>query len=358
MRVLITGGAGFVASSLCRYFRTLNSPVDVVALDNLRRRGSESNILPLRQLGVTFIHGDIRNPSDLEDLSGPFDLMIEASAEPSVHAGTGHQSPKYVLDSNLTGTLNCLEFARRRCGGVVFLSTSRVYAIPALRNIPLRESPTRFELGDISGIRGLAPEGINEDFPMIGSGYRSFYGSSKLASELLVEEYAVNYKLPAVINRCSVIAGPGQFGKTDQGIFTLWVAKHLMNSTLAYTGFGGQGKQVRDLLHPQDLFRLIQLQLPHLSALSGQTFSVGGGTTRSVSLSEYTAICQEITGQTIPIHPIKETAEVDIPYFVTDATRVKERFGWRPDIAPRQIVQEIAAWIRANEQMLRPIFIS
>ena len=113
----------------------------VVVFDNLHRRGSEWNVERLRSEGVTFVHGDVRNPADLEALDGTFDVLIEASAEPSVHAGIAG-SPRYVLDTNLVGALNCLEFARKRCGGLVFLSTSRVYSIEPLMQLPLVELST------------------------------------------------------------------------------------------------------------------------------------------------------------------------------------------------------------------------
>src|SRR4051812_4260946 len=122
MRILITGGAGFVGSSLATYFKKNDPSSSVVAFDNLKRRGSELNLAVFKELGIEFVHGDIRVLSDLEDLSGDFDLFIEASAEPSVLAGL-NGSPNYVLQTNLTGTLNCLEFARKRTRQMIFLST-------------------------------------------------------------------------------------------------------------------------------------------------------------------------------------------------------------------------------------------
>src|SRR6185436_10251785 len=113
MKILITGGAGFVGSSLAFAYKRESQSHTVVVVDNLKRRGSEINLPLFRHCGIEFCHGDIRNPNDLEDLGGEFDLFIEGSAEPSVHAGIS-SSPHYVLQTNLTGTLNCLEFARKR----------------------------------------------------------------------------------------------------------------------------------------------------------------------------------------------------------------------------------------------------
>jgi len=138
MKILITGGAGFVGGALAKFFRRDPTTDTVVVLDNLRRRGSEWNLDGLRSEGVTFLHGDIRNPADLEALDGTFDVLIDASAETSVHAGIAN-SPRHVLDTNLLGAVNCLEFARKRCGGFVFLSSSRVYSIEPLMQLPLVE---------------------------------------------------------------------------------------------------------------------------------------------------------------------------------------------------------------------------
>jgi CDP-paratose 2-epimerase len=301
-----------------------------------------------------FVHGDIRNPSDLEDLDGKFDVLIEASAEPSVHAGTSG-SARYVLDTNILGAVNCLEFARRRCGGLVFLSSSRVYSIEPMRKLPLAALSSRFDLDEGYYAVGVTGDGIAETFPC--NTHRSFYGASKLAAELICQEYAAQAGLPVVINRCGVIAGPGQFGKTDQGVFTLWVARHYFGRPLKYTGFGGQGLQVRDILHPDDLCELVGRQLHSWNLVSGRIFNVGGGRTGAVSLQEYTLLCQEIVGRQVPITKEPETSPVDVPWYVSNHGQVSKILQWRPSRSPKQIVVDIAGWIRDNAGSLEPILV-
>jgi CDP-paratose 2-epimerase len=350
--VLITGGAGFVGGSLAASFKGRHPAAHVVAFDNLRRRGSELNLARFRDLGIEFVHGDTRSPEDLGALGGNFDVLVEASAEPSVHAGLAG-SPAYVVNTNLVGTLNCLEFARARAGSFVFLSTSRVYSIGPLREIAIEEWPTRFEIAEAQRQPGVSLRGIAEEFPTHLP--RSLYGATKLASELLIQEYVETYGLKAVIDRCGVIAGPGQFGRVDQGVFTLWVARHLFGRPLTYTGFGGTGKQVRDLLHPLDLYSLIERQLELIERACGRVFNVGGGRAGSTSLRELTAVCEEVTGRSVPIASDGETSPVDVPLYVGDCARAQAAFGWKPERSVRDIVDDIASWIRANEGALKPV---
>ncbi|MBT3378005.1 MAG: NAD-dependent epimerase/dehydratase family protein [Lentisphaerae bacterium] len=356
MRVLVTGGAGFVGSRLCRLFRADFPKADIVAFDNLRRRGSELNVAEFPVHSIQFVHGDVRSSADLAALDGHFDVVVEASAEPSVHAGTGGESPRYVIDTNFGGTINCLEFARVRAGGMVFLSTSRVYAVSALRQIRLREEATRLVPEDDDQPPGFMEGGVTEAFPTVGRGSRSLYGTTKLASELFIEEYVAGYDFPAVINRCGVIAGAGQFGKVDQGVFTLWVARHLFGGGLRYTGFGGTGKQVRDLLHPRDLYALIRRQVDCLGDIRGEVFGVGGGVSGAVSLAEYTTLCQDATGMELPIGSVPDTSAVDIPHYVTNTRKVSGALGWRPQISPAEIVGEISTWLQENSEQLKPLF--
>jgi nucleoside-diphosphate-sugar epimerase len=221
-RLLITGGAGFVGSNLALLFREAYPDWHIISLDNLKRRGSELNLERLRRHGIHFCHGDVRNRTDL-DAVGRVDTIIECSAEPSALAGLDGDAA-YVVDTNLVGTVNCLELARRHQAELVFLSTSRVYPYEALNALPCRETATRFEWNLDRGCTGVSLQGVAEDFPLVGA--RTLYGATKLCAELLINEYVASYHLRAVVNRCGVLAGPWQMGKVDQGVAVLWVARH------------------------------------------------------------------------------------------------------------------------------------
>lgn len=346
--VLITGGAGFVGSQLAIAFRQAFPELRVTALDNLKRRGSELNLPRLAAADVRFCHGDIRCPEDLA-AAPEFDLLVDAAAEPSVQAGLAG-SPRYVLETNLAGTINCLEAARARGAAFLFLSTSRVYPIARLNELPYVEAETRFRWQPTVHRPGFSEHGIGEEFPLDGA--RSFYGASKLACEQLIQEYVHCYGMRAIINRCGVLAGPWQMGKADQGVVTLWVARHYFDRPLSYLGFGGGGKQVRDVLHVQDLCELVLLQAGSFERWDGRIYNVGGGNDASVSLQELTAQCAAETGRRVPIASVEETARADLRIYVTDTRRVANDFGWRPSRTVATTVRDICLWIHAHRESL------
>ena len=349
--LLVTGGAGFVGSSLALGLKRSRSDARVIAFDNLKRRGSELALPRLRAGGVEFVHGDVRVASDLAAV-GPVTTLLDCAAEPSVLAGVDGGGD-YVVDTNLMGTVHCLEHAARHGADLVFLSTSRVYPIAGLESLALVEADTRFELADEQPLAGASARGISEDFPLQGA--RSLYGSTKLCSELLIEEYRASHGLRCVIDRCGVISGPWQMGKVDQGVVVLWVAKHEYEGALQYIGYGGSGKQVRDLLHVDDLLELVELQLGRLNDFDGRTLNVGGGRPVSVSLQELTGLCRAATGKTIDIGAVPDNRSQDVPVYLSDCARLEAASDWRPSRGPDVIVEDVTRWIRENREELRPI---
>ncbi|OCR02055.1 3-beta hydroxysteroid dehydrogenase [Oscillatoriales cyanobacterium USR001] len=352
-RILITGGSGFVGSALGLGLAQRYPDWQITALDNLKRRGSELNLPRLKQAGIQFVHGDIRNPEDLDPAALQPDLILECSAEPSVLAG--YSSPGYVLQTNLVGTINCLELARQTHADFIFLSTSRVYPIAYLNALKFTETETRFQLLEEQSLPGASSQGISESFPLDKA--RSLYGSTKLASELLITEYAATYGLRTLINRCGVLTGPWQMGKVDQGIFAFWMAFHYFQKPLKYIGYGGTGKQVRDFLHIADLLDLIDLQIDNLEELKGEIFNVGGGVNNTLSLYETTRICQEITGHKVAIAPIPENRIGDIPIFITDSRKVMTSTGWQPKKDAKITLSEIYEWIDQFEGYIADVFV-
>jgi CDP-paratose 2-epimerase len=343
--VLVTGGAGFVGASLAIALLRRHPRWQVVVLDSLKRRGSELNLARLREAGVTFVHGDVREAADL-DAIGPIDVLVECSAEPSVLAGTDG-SPDYVVRTNLFGAYHCLELARRHGAGVVFLSTSRVYPFATLERLAFGETSTRYELSGVQPVAGASSAGITEDLPLIGP--RSLYGTTKLSAELLIAEYRETYGLRAVVDRCGVIAGPWQFGKADQGVFTYWMLAHVFDRPLRYIGYGGSGKQVRDLLHIDDLVDLVEEQIVELDRWDGMTVNVGGGRPGSLSLRETTELCRELTGRRIDVQASDEERPGDLRIYLSDCALLYGHTAWRPCRTPRDVLADTLDWISENE---------
>lgn len=346
--ILITGGAGFVGSNLAIKLKRKYPSCNIVSFDNLKRRGSELNIPRLKREGVVFIHGDIRNKEDFKNIK-KFDLMIECSAEPSVLAGV-NSSITYLLNTNLFGTLNCLEEVKKNKASLIFLSTSRVYPINLINNLDFVEEETRFVIKKEQKIKGISVNGIDEEFPI--DCYRSLYGATKYCSEIFIQEYIHSFGIKGIINRCSIITGPWQMGKIDQGVFVLWVASHIFNKKLKYIGYGGKGKQVRDFLHIDDLFRLIDIQINSIDKLNGEISNVGGGIENSISLLELTKICEEITGKKTKIGSQKETKPNDLKFYITDYSKINRLTGWYPVKGVNATISDIADWINKNKEVL------
>jgi len=349
---LVTGGAGFVGSHLALSLKRKDPNTQVTALDNLHRRGSELNIGRLKTEGVAFVHADVRSLGDLLAISPQPDLIVECSAEPSAQAGYGG-SPEYLVNTNLLGCFHCLELARRTKADFIFLSTSRVYPYRMLNGLQFTEQETRFALAAAQELAGASECGISERFPLEGA--RSLYGMTKLASELMVEEYADAYGFRFVIDRSGLITGPRQMGKTDQGIIALWMAAHYFRKPLRYIGFGGTGKQVRDFIHVDDICDLALEQIQNLDSYNGQVFNVGGGLAASLSLQETTRLCEEITGNHIDIASDSKTRPADVRIYVTDSRKLTSVRGWKPKRDARATLTGIFNWIRDEEDEIQSV---
>ena len=349
MRVLITGGCGFIGSTLALACRRVGW--DVVCLDNLMRRGSELLRERVCAAGAEFVHGDVRVPDDLTRAGRP-DVLVECSAEPSVLAGTRPDGAQYVVETNLTGATNCFEFARRQGCGVIFLSTSRVYPFDYLGRGQFREMPSRFEYA--GGLAGVSATGVSTACPL--DGRRSLYGATKLAAEFILQEYAHAFDLPAIINRCGLVSGPWQLGKSDQGVIAFWLARHQYNQPLSYIGHGGTGKQVRDVLHVDDLCDLLLKQISQVTSYRGEVFHAGGGAECSVSLCELSARCAALAGRRLEIAAQPVGRPADLAWYVTDNGTTGAAFDWQPRRDVDAVLGDIHRWMRENDLLARRIF--
>lgn len=349
MRILISGVCGFVGSTLARAFAEAGAALEVVGFDNFIRPGSETNRDALRQLGVKLFHGDLRTASDLEALPA-VDWVIDAAANPSVLGGTdGRSSSRQLVEHNLGGTINLLEYAKGHRAGFILLSTSRVYSIPTLTGLPLRTEAGAFHLDIASPTRmpaGVSAAGLDETFSTQAP--VSLYGATKLASEALALEYGETFGLPVFVNRCGVLAGAGQFGRPDQGIFAYWINAWLRRRPLKYIGFDGTGHQVRDCLHPRDLLPVLhqQFQAPRINT-EARVANFSGGIDSATSLRQLSDWCAEHLGShQVTADPAPR--QFDIPWLVLDSSRAGRLWNWRPITPPAALLDEIAAHARAN----------
>lgn len=348
MQLLITGACGFVGSELCLALQELLGDVQITGLDNLSRRGSWRNLPRLEERGIRVLQGDIRQAADLESL-GPFQWVIDAAANPSVLAGVdGKASSRQLVEHNLLGTVQMLEACKRWQAGFVLLSTSRVYSIPPLAQLAVEVRDQAFgpTAEALANTPGLSAAGINEAFSTAAP--VSLYGATKLASEALALEYGEAFGLPVWINRCGVLAGAGQFGKADQGIFAFWLHSWRERRPLRYIGFDGQGHQVRDCLHPHDLARLVALQLQAGDDPSKpRLLNVAGGAASARSLRQLSHWCSDRWGS-LPVASQAEPRAYDLPWVVLNPEGCHAAWGWQPHLSTTAILEEIAAFAQDN----------
>ena len=341
MKVLITGVCGFVGSSVAHALLEQDSALSIIGLDNFIRPGSETNRAPLRSRGVKLFHGDIRCQSDFETLP-PVDWVIDAAANPSVLAGVdGRTSSRQLVEHNLAGTINMLEYCKRAGAGFILVSTSRVYSIPPLSALAVEVVDRAFRPRfDGLSLTGLSPEGISEDFSTAPPA--SLYGTTKFASENLALEYADAFDFPIWINRCGVLAGAGQFGRADQGIFAFWINAYLRKRPLQYIGFDGMGHQVRDCFHPRDLAEMLRKQMSGAKSSAQRVQNLSGGVESATSLAQLSDWCSERFGRHEIGHDPTARA-FDIPWMVLDSSRAKDQWSWQPSVKIGDILEEIAS---------------
>ncbi len=330
MKILITGGCGFVGSNLAIFFKNNKIGTLINSLDNLSRGGSRLNLQRLKKKKIKNFKIDIANNKLVKRLPR-YDLIIDCCAEAAVE--TSKKDINKVFNTNLVGTLNVLKKCTKDKSKLIFLSSSRVYSIDELHKLKNNNKT------------------INEKFSTAGP--KSVYGFCKYSSEHLIREFSFLYKIKYIVNRFGVISGPWQFGKQDQGFVSLWVWKHLNKKKLNYIGFGGNGSQIRDVIHIDDVCELIALQVKKINKNFNLLVNVGGGKKNATSLKNLTTLCQQVTSNHIKIGSKKSTSEYDIPYYVTDNSKVKKIYKWRNRKSFLNILQDVYKWMLDNQKELK-----
>lgn len=337
MKVLITGGSGFIGSNLSIYLK--NKGLNVYSLDSLFRDGSKLNVARLKKFKIKNYKIDVRDKKKILNLK-KFDLIIDCCAEPSVNKSINEIDR--VISTNLIGTLNILHKCVKDNAKIIFLSTSRVYSIKNLRNIVKYENINK---------KLKINKKIKISFDTNQA--KSIYGFSKFGSELLIKEFSYLHKIKYLINRLGVVAGPWQFGKVDQGFMSLWSWRHINKKNLNYIGFGGNGYQERDVLHIEDLCRLIHMQIKKINKINNLTINSGGGLKNKISLKNLTQICENVTHNKIKINRVKKTSIYDIPYYVSSNRDAKRIYNWTPKKNINQIINDIYKWQLENRKKLK-----
>ena len=340
MKILITGGCGFIGSNLCIFLK--KKKYKITSLDNLSRKGSKYNLELLKKKKIKNLKIDIQNYKKISKLP-KYDLIIDCCAEAAVEVSKNQIDR--VINTNLIGTINILKKVKKDKSKIIFLSSSRINPINEINKILNKKNLNK---------KISLNKSFNENSSIIGP--KTIYGVTKLASEMFIEEFSYAFNVKYIINRCAVISGPLQFGKQDQGFVSLWVWKHLMKKKLNYIGYNGLGNQVRDVLHIYDLCELIDLQIKKINYINNTLFTVGGSKRNCISLNELTTICEKISGNTLNISKIKKTSIYDIPYFVTNNSKVTKTYNWKPKRNIFKTVLDTYNWLKEDKSKINKFF--
>jgi CDP-paratose 2-epimerase len=344
MKILVTGGAGFVGSHVVEYYAQKGN--EVVVLDNLSRAqilGANTknslynwNYIKNNYPSVQLIKGDIRNFEEVKAASTSVNAIVHTAAQVAVT--TSLIDPILDFEINAFGTFNVLEAARLNDAAVVFCSTNKVYG-ENVNKIPVKEEGTRYIFADKKYRNGI-PETFSID--MCG---HSPYGSSKLAADIYMQDYADSYKLKTGVFRMSCIYGERQFGVEDQG----WVAWFVIAaiSDRAITIYG-DGKQVRDVLYVKDLVQAFDKFLN--SNISHAVLNMGGGSENTLSLLELLVNLRDQIGKDIQTN-FAGWRTADQKVYVSDISKAKKLLNWAPEEDPKRGIERLVKWVNKNSKL-------
>jgi len=350
MKVLITGGAGFIGSHAAEYFLEKYSDVKAILYDAFLRsriygipiKAQQYNIEYLkRKFGnrISFIQGDIRNYKILSRIARNVDVIIHTAAQVAVT--TSLSNPRLDFEINVLGTLNVLEVARQNDTIVVYCSTNKVYG-DNVNKIPIIERETRYEYADPK-----YKNGIPENFPIDQIGHTP-YGCSKLAADLYVQDYYYTYGLKTAVFRMSCIYGERQFGTEDQGWVAWFVIATLVNKTITIYG---NGKQVRDILYVRDLIKAWD-QFINARHIRHGVYNIGGGPQNTLSLLELLQLLQKRIGKRPKVRYAPWRPK-DQKVYISGITKAMRELRWRPTISPLEGIQKLINWVKENIHLLQ-----
>ncbi len=334
MKILIAGGCGFIGSNLSIFLK--KKKFKILSIDNLSKNYCLLNEKRLKYNKIKNLRVNLLNKKKLNYIGFKPDLIIDCAAEPAVEVSS--KNPDAVVENNFNTTLNLLSLAKKHNSKLIFLSSSRIY--------PINKSYEYFKIKK----KKYFDENITDNGP------RSIYGFSKFASELLIQEYSYAFNIKYIINRLGLTTGPWQFGKVEQGLVSLWLWSHYKSKNLNYIGYGGTGRQIRDVLDIDDLCDLIYKQIKMSNKIYNHTFSVGGGKESFFKLKELTKFCEKITKNQIEIKKIKKTSKYDIPYYISSNLKVNKFYGWKISNSLEDTLNKTFFWMKKNNKLLNKYF--
>ncbi|OGG59104.1 CDP-paratose 2-epimerase [Candidatus Kaiserbacteria bacterium RIFCSPHIGHO2_02_FULL_50_50] len=340
-KYLITGGCGFLGSNLAA--EVLRRGDELVVFDSLFRVGSESNLGWLRTLGsFNFVHGDIRNANDVEKLirTEKPDVIFHLAGQVTMTLSL--TDPRRDFETNALGTFNLLEAVRVHSPttSILYSSTNKVYG--DLDSLQYIENEMRYITPDL-------PKGMTEE---ISLAFASPYGCSKGSADQYMLDYHKMFGLKTAVFRHSSMYGGRQFSTYDQG----WVGWFVEQAVLASMGKGniftisGNGKQVRDVLHADDMVRLYFAASDKMSEIAGQAFNIGGGADQSLSLLELFALLEEKLSTKLTYEKLPPRAS-DQKVFIADLTKAYKRIGWKPQVSASEGIDRMIEWVREKNNI-------
>ncbi|MCR5592204.1 MAG: GDP-mannose 4,6-dehydratase [Saccharofermentans sp.] len=342
MKILINGGCGFLGSNLASH--GIKNGYDITVLDNLSRKGSDQNYQWLQSLGkFNFIHGDTRNKNDVETVikEGKFDAIFHLAGQ--VAMTTSIANPYKDFETNTMGTVNVLDSVRKYSPdtAVLYSSTNKVYG--DLENYTYKETVTRYICEEY-------PNGFDESVPL---DFRSPYGCSKGAADQYMLDFHRIFGLKTCVFRHSSMYGSRQFATYDQGWVGWFVSRALafyQNPDTEPFTISGNGKQVRDILHADDMIALYYTAVQNMDKVSGNAYNIGGSMEQSLSLLELFAMLENSLGIKMKFNELPPR-QSDQKVFVADLTKITGAIGWSPKVTAAQGIENMIEWVKNSDQL-------